>query len=560
MISTGLHIALNGNRFRFYCKLVLFLTIIMVYYPVLDNGFVWDDYDYVINNAHVNSGLKLSNIKWALSAEYSANWHPLTWISHMVDCENFGLRAAGHHFVSILLHAAVAIVFLNLLLLLNWGFYSAFFTAAFFALHPVNVECVAWISQRKTLICVLFTLFSIRGYVLYALHGKLKWYLISIACFLLAISSKPVAVSLPLLLAVLDFWPLSRFSGLSSTKKTGLFLEKIPYILISIAGALLTISAQHADNAIRTFDKYSVVTRTGNAFVSLWLYLGKLFWPFQPLSIFYPYRNVNWLLSVLAIAAFVLICLFCLKFVKRSPWFIAGWTWFVVALAPTLGIIQAGDQSHANRYLYLPMIGILVVLSSAIQNSRIARAAKGFLCVAGIAAVVVVSFCTKKQLGFWKDEVTVFSHVLSVAGPSPLVHNNLGWAYLESGDLKKAQDHFIELVRLKPSVVSYNNLAYAYIRSGDYDSVLNVLSGPEIKSSLDATSMMYQAGALAKLGRIDESIQKYRNVLEIDPENKTARRNLAQILMHKSKFGQPSLPGPGENIDPLKGKKIVRPR
>jgi len=442
--------------------LALFLvaTTVFSYWPTFSNGFLnYDDNGYVTQNSHLQQGLTAGSISWAFRATIMANWHPLTWISHMLDIQFFGLHSAGHHATSLVLHA-VNVALLFFLLRAATGFlWRSFLVAALFALHPLNVECVAWVSERKSLLCTFFLFLALLGYGWYVRKPGVGRYLLVAMLFALGLASKPMIITLPFALLLLDYWPLNRLPIPGSREETLVFLkklrplalEKLPLLLLSAASAYITVIAQARANTVALSGNFSLGVRVANALWSYLLYLLKAVWPLN-LAIFYPHPESTlavWkpALGLLAILAFTYFCLRQL----RQRYLIAGWLWYLGCLVPVIGFVQVGRQALADRYVYTPLIGIFVLLVwwLADHSRQWPRRAE---ILAGTAAAFLIFFAalTWKQTTYWKDSFTLFAHTLEITPVNFIAENNLGEAYMQAGRPDLAYDHFLHATQEKP--------------------------------------------------------------------------------------------------------------
>ncbi len=461
---------------------LLAVATLAVYYPATHNGFVdFDDGVYITHNEHAQTGLSWRNVEWAFRSIEAANWHPLTWISHMADCQVFGLNPAGHHAVNVLLHAINAVL-LFLLLHKATGFpWRSLCVAALFALHPLNVETVAWVSERKSLLSMLFSLLAVACYGWYARTPEAypqKWrrYVAVIFFFVLALLAKPMAVTLPVVLLILDFWPLERMPVPCSIgdaqiwkRAGGLLAEKIPLLAISVASSWITVVAQHRGEAMTSTSALAMQQRIGNAIVAYAKYIGKMFWP-SGLSYYYPHpgnRLATW--EILA-AALLLIAITAVVWRYRERrYLVFGWTLFVVTLLPVIGIVQVGLQAMADRYAYIPLIGLFVMmvweLSEAAERWHIPAAAQGAVAATlafALGAVTVIN------IGYWRDSVTLFSHAREVVPyANTRIETNLGAALVDSGRTDEGIEHFKIAESLAPDLfVAHFNIGYALAQAG----------------------------------------------------------------------------------------------
>ena len=442
--------------------LALFLAAITLcaYWPTFSNSFInYDDPGYVTQNNHIQSGLTTANIAWAFRATIMANWHPLTWISHMADITFFGLHPAGHHATSLLLHGINVILLFYLLLTATGFLWRSFVVAALFALHPLNVECVAWVSERKSLLCTLFLFLALFAYGWYVRRPGVGRYLPVALFFALGLAAKPMIITLPFALLLLDYWPLNRLPVPDGAASTRLFfqtlaplaLEKIPLLLLSAASAYITVIAQGRANTIAANALLPVSIRIPNAIWSYLLYLLKSLWPLR-LAVFYPHpENHLGLWKPLLAFAFVLIFTIVCFIQRRSRYLIAAWLWYLGCLVPVIGFVQVGRQAMADRYAYTPLLGIFVIAVWWTAD-RFAQLPHRSELLAGAAAIFLLFFgaLTWRQTAYWKNSFTLFNHTLAITSANFIAENNLGEAYMQIGQPDAAYEHFLRTTQAKP--------------------------------------------------------------------------------------------------------------
>jgi protein O-mannosyl-transferase len=428
--------------------LVLVAATLAVYNPVNRNAFVnFDDDHYITGNPHVLAGLNWDTVKWAFTNYYEANWHPLTWLSHALDAQLFGLNPVGHHYTNVILHALNAVL-LFLLLQSATGFtWRSLMVAALFALHPVNVESVAWASERKNVLSMMFLLLALLAYGWYARRPAVGRYTLVAALFACGLMSKPQVITLPFLLLLWDYWPLGRFSR-DPGKAPALLLEKLPFFLMSLASAVVTMQAQKAGGAIHSPILYPFWLRLENAIVSYSRYIGKAFWP-ASLSPLYPHPlDLLRFWQVIASAALLLTVTAFVIRNRRHGYLVTGWFWFLGALVPMIGLVQVGEQAMADRYAYLPFVGLFVMVCWGVGewgDSR--RISAAWLAVPALAAIAVLSVLTYRQIGYWRDSETLWSYALRVTSVrSYKAHFNLAVTYDAEGRYDEAVQQFREAI------------------------------------------------------------------------------------------------------------------
>ena len=445
------------------------MLIVVAYYPVLGNGFInFDDPSYVTANSKVQEGLSPDDIRWAFTTFYFYNWHPLTWTSHMLDIELFGLNPAGHHAMSLLLHIANSLLLFSLFRTMTGETIKSLFLAGLFALHPLHVEPVAWISGRKDLLSTFFGLLSMLLYVRYTRITKWSSYALCLLLFAAGLMAKPMLVTLPLMLLLMDFWPLGRMSTVAGEGRplSRLLAEKVPFLVLSIASSLITYLAQQQAREVARGG--SLIANISLALVNYGRYILKMFWPLK-LAAFYPYSPPSTWQTGLALAAVLIITAAALWNARRLPWLAFGWLWYLVTLAPVAGFVRIGQHSMADRYTYIPLIGLFVIVvwggaSLAARLSISRRAA-----AAGLSAIIIVcAALTNLQAATWHDSVTLFSHALEITENNSLAHKNLGTALAKRGELAAALDHVTESLRIQPEPLEYVSQAWLRLQLGDY--------------------------------------------------------------------------------------------
>jgi tetratricopeptide (TPR) repeat protein len=424
----------------------------------------------VTANAHVRQGLSWSNIRWAFTATVEANWHPLTWISHMADVQFFGLNAAGHHAVSVLFHA-INVVLLFFLLNRATGYtLRSAVVAALFAVHPLNVESVAWVAERKSLLCTLFFLLALWAYGWYVRKPGIGRYLGVALLFALGLMAKPMVITLPFVLLLLDYWPLQRIG-----KTSKLFAEKIPLFVMSAASALITVYAQHRGGALGIAVALPLNLRIKNAVYSYLAYIVKGIWP-SHLAVFYPHPENSLSMWKLLAAVAVLLAISALVWhFRRNKYLLVGWLWYLGTMVPVIGIVQVGRQAMADRYAYIPFIGLFVVviwlvadLFAVVRVSRLAAIAITVAILFGYAAASYI------QIGYWKNSITLFGHALQVTTGNGIAEDNFGAALMDLNRPDLALPHFEAAVQLIPQLATaHYNLATVLHRQNQLDAAMH---------------------------------------------------------------------------------------
>ena len=430
------------------------MVALALYNPVNQHPFVnYDDDRYVTENPHVRQGLTADTFRWALTSTEQANWHPLTWISHAVDVSLFRLNPRGHHFTSVLIHAINAILLFLLLMWATEKIGPSLFVAALFALHPINVESVAWVAERKNVLCTLFFFLTLWAYGWYAQKPGWKRYLAVAALFAAGLASKPMVITLPFALLLLDYWPLKRTA---SSSWPHLALEKLPLLALSLASAIITVAAQRAGGAVRTT---VLSARLANAAYAYAMYLWKMMWPAR-LAPMYPHPGASLNAMQVVPAALVLITISAAvwKFRERR-YLVTGWLWFLGTLVPVIGLVQVGDAAMADRYAYIPLIGIFVMIAFGVADlAESSRVGLGWVVPAAVVLIALAAV-THRQIDYWQSNVDLWSHTLAVTQNNFIAEDNLGGALILEGKEDEAQPHFAQAARISPrDPMSHSNL------------------------------------------------------------------------------------------------------
>ena len=534
-----------NKKYTFLIIIFLIVASCVAFGRVAGNDFVnFDDDYYITENNQIKSGINAASIKWAFTSLAVSNWHPLTWISHTLDWSLFGANASGHHLVSLLLHiGAVIFLFLFLNKTTN-NIWPAAFAAAFFALHPLRVESVAWVSERKDVLSMFFGMASLYAYAFYAESSKLYKYLLCLILFALALMSKPMLVSLPFVLMLLDYWPLGRWQKAVSVPIKDryqyvcrLLLEKAPFILLAIASIIVTFWAQDKGNSIITVESLNFYQRLSNAIVSYVAYLGRIFWP-ADLAIFYPYQFSPPQWKILASALILIVIMITvLYYIRKLPFLFVGWFWYLGTLVPVIGLVQVGKQAMADRYTYLPSIGIAMILAWLIQFLfQRTGLRKKLLFSTATAVLCMLGFLTWMQCGYWKDSATLFNHTLRVTKDNYLAHNNLGVALSTQGITKEAIYHYNKAILIKPDYAeAYYNRGIDYNSLGHYQRAIEDYS-KAIRMKPNFAATYYNRGiAYAYLGANQMAIEDYDKSINIKPDYAEAYNNRGNVY---AKLGQ----------------------
>lgn len=513
--------------------LLLLLVTFAAYLPALRADFVnFDDEPYVTANPHVQSGLTWKEIPWAFNVGYLGNWHPLTWMSHMLDCQLFGLRPAGPHAVNLLLHLANTLLLLVLLRRVTGSLWRSAFVAALFAVHPMHVESVAWVAERKDVLSTLFWLLTMWAYVRYTEVRSRSRYAVVLVSFALGLMSKPTLVTLPLILLLFDYWPLGRWADAPRDARWRLVREKLPLFAMSAAASVVTFLAQQRGGGVRTMTELSLSSRLGNAPMAYANYIGKMLWPAK-LAVFYPHPVSIPAWQVLAaVVLLVAVTVLVVRSAHSRPYLLMGWLWYLAVLVPMIGLVQVGRQAMADRYTYVSFIGLFVMIAWGVSDGLRAwvqrrggagRPGTSLLAAVSLVVIVVLAGCTWRQAGLWRDSVTLWKHALSVTGGSSLAYYNLGTAYAKNGNYAEAIEASKQAIRLNPDYAdAYNNLGAAYGRLGKYAEAVEALK-QAIRVNPNSADAHFNLGAdYHRLGRFAEAADAYRQAIRLNPNDADA--------------------------------------
>ena len=524
----------GGPRAHALAAVLLLLALSLIYGRCGGFDYVdYDDVDYVVRTEAVSAGLSADGVRWAFSAFHKSNWHPLTWISHMIDVSLFGLAPGPAHLVNVAFHGANSLLVyaFALALLRNWR--ASLLVAYLFLAHPLHVESVGWIAERKDVLCAMFYLLSLLAYLRYAARPGAGRYALLLFAFVLALLSKPMAVTLPVALLLLDFWPLGRFGaepapilGRRAPAFVALVAEKIPLFALSLASGIVTLAAQAA--ALSPIELVTPGERLMNSVVAYATYLRDLVAPVR-LTIMHPLVAIDFLASFLpSLLALGAVSFAALVWRKRYPWLLFGWLWFLLLLLPVIGLIQVGPQSHADRYMYLPSIGLFLALGAAV--ARLGGAASNRALLALAPALLFYSFIAWVQLGYWSGSYMLLTRVIDVVGESAQAHTNLASYYLREGRVPEAEAHAMKGLSLSPgSAEPYAVLGAVLAARKDYAGAEQMYRVALSKAPGDARMLNNLGFYAEQMGRLEEARQLFAAAFKADPNLYKVRENLKRV-------------------------------
>ncbi len=531
--------------------LCLALLTLVTYWQTFHHDFVaYDDEQYVTMNPYVQQGLTRDSIKWAFTTYHASNWHPLTWLSHMLDQRLFGMSPVGPHAINLVLHIANTVLLLFVLRRMTKSLWKSAFVAALFALHPMHVESVAWVAERKDVLSTLFMLLTIWAYVKYSESPNVKRYLPVALLFGLGLICKPSLVTLPFALLLLDYWPLNRARSTKHRSPWHLVLEKVPLIIMAVLSSGATYWAQRAGGAmILADDRLSVPIRLDNAVISYLNYIGRMFWP-HDMAIFYPHPTGHIPVWQIVGSTIVLVALtfLVLKLGRRHPYLAVGWLWYLGVLVPMIGLVQVGKAAMADRYTYVSYIGLFIILAWGVPECMGVREHVGVgdgnshtpkrpyshtLPLAVAAAVIIAAMCVGSwfQLRYWQNPMTLFGHALAVTTGNDSAHIQVGNWLFKEGKTKEAIEHYKAALRANPYADrAHTNLGNAYGRLGKTDLAIK-----EYEAALalrENPIAYYNLGNLySRQGKLDKAVAFFEKALKIQPDYLEARANLANTLV-----------------------------
>ena len=526
------------HRETLICLFLVLITL-FVYIQVVSFEFINYDTDrYVYENLYVKAGLSKKSMGWAFSTLYASNWHPVTWLSHMLDVELFGLKPGCHHFSNVFFHSVNTLLLFLILARMSGDIWKSGLVAALFAIHPLHVQSVAWIAERKDVLSTFFALLAVGSYLRYVRCPRIGRYMPVLIFFVLSLMSKPMLVTLPFVLLLIDCWPLKRFnlemhsksdgSGSQMPVKVFLIVEKIPLFLVSAASCMVTLYVQQDGGAVGSLALYPLHLRIVNALVSYASYIGKMVWPVN-LAVVYPYLGEFPAWQIWAVCLLLSsISFLVIKNYKSRPWLLVGWLWYLGTLLPVIGLVQAGSQAMADRYTYVPLIGMFIFLvwglSDLFERFRVKQFLIVIITTTVLSGLIAVSW---NQVGYWQNSITLFEHTLDVTKNNYVAHNNLGHRLLELKKTDEALQHFAKSIEINSEFeIAHLNLGLAFSRQGKLNQAIKHYSKAlQIKPHYTVAHNNL-GNAWYRLDKADKAYEHYLEAINTDPTYAEAYNNL----------------------------------
>jgi tetratricopeptide (TPR) repeat protein len=533
--------------------LVLALATFIAYGQLQRNGFIdYDDAAYVTENPQVKAGITRESVVWAFTSSHVGNWHPLTSLSHMLDCELFGLNPLWHHMTSLLFHVLNSLLLFSVLKKTSGATWASAFVAAAFAMHPLHVESVAWVAERKDVLSGFFWMLTMAAYVRYTERPRIGRYLVVVLAFCLGLMAKPMLVTLPFVLLLLDYWPLGRFQwarqiGLKTARRSELMIvnykgatlqrivcEKVPLFVLSAVSSIVTFLVQRSAAAVAGTDVISIDLRIANTFVSYVRYIGKTIWPTR-LAVFYPHLRDSLPMWQAVCAALLVVAITAgtIWRARRECWLPVGWLWYLGTLVPVIGLVQVGAQAMADRYTYIPVIGLFIIIAWGLPELTARLPYKNIILRGmGVGVVLAMMVCTWRQVGYWQNSYTLFEHALDVTSNNYVAHRGLGTVLFKQGRFEEAISHYKETLRNKPHHANtLGDLGLALLQLERYDEAVRHFHRA-LEGKGDTQKWYRGLGtALYRLGRPEEAIVQYRQALKLDANNEMVHKSLAIALV-----------------------------
>jgi protein O-mannosyl-transferase len=518
-----------------WASLGLVAAVAIAYWPTHRFGFVrFDDPTYVTENPHIVSGLTWSGIQWAFTSGYGANWHPLTWVSHMLDVQLFGFDGGAHHVTNIVIHALTTVLLLGVMFRMTGALWRSVVVAALFGLHPIHVESVAWVAERKDVLSAFFWVLTLWAYTSYVRRPRATAYAWVVGMFALGLMSKPMVVTLPFVLLLVDLWPFRRIELNENwwTSARPLIWEKLPLFGLSVASSVITFLVQRQGGTVASSAGLPLAGRLGNALIAYVGYIAKMFWPLH-LAAYYPYaRPLPTTLVMVSALLLIVASIAAIALARRHPYVLVGWLWYLGTLIPAIGIVQVGTQSMADRYTYIPLIGISIILAWGVADA-LSRWPQSKLATASVAtvALLVCTIATRLQVRYWESSTTLWKHALAVTTDNYAAHTYYGNALATAGDVPGAIAQYTEAIRIRPDYPeAHNNIGPALAGQGKLEEAINHFKEAIRLRPNYADAYSNLGVALATGGKFDEAITQYRQSIKLDPDNARTHMNLGISL------------------------------
>ncbi|MDD5134976.1 MAG: tetratricopeptide repeat protein [Phycisphaerae bacterium] len=520
----------------------LTLSVLSVFWQVRNFDFInYDDNTYISDNSYVFNGLNSDGVLWAFTTGHSANWHPLTWLSLMLDCQLFGADSGKIHLINLFFHIANTLLLFAVLKKMTGSLWPSAFVAAAFAIHPMHIESVAWISERKDVLSTFFLLLTLASYIGYAKRASVFRYITTLMIFAFGLMAKPMLVTLPFVLLLLDYWPMGRF-GTVKKKKTDasqktfgfLVLEKVPFFVLAAVSSVITFFVQRRGGAVADINILSLESRIANVFLSYARYVGKMFWP-RNLAVFYPYDADSFVFWQVAICILVVLAVsfFVIRLAKKQKYLFVGWFWFVGTLVPVIGLVQTGGQSIADRYTYISYIGLFIMLAwglSELLSKWLHR--KIILAISAAIVLTAMGICTHKQIGYWKNSSTLFSRALAVTENNYIAYTSLADDLRTRGEVAPAIEYYKKALQIAPSHAdAVLGMGCALTNEGNLTQAAEYLK-KSLQLKPNHALAHYNFGiVLQKQGRFAESLDSFAKAVQLDPGSAEAHNNLGNLLV-----------------------------
>jgi Tfp pilus assembly protein PilF len=525
----------------------LALTTAAVFYQVCTYDFVdYDDPDYVYKNPNIQAGITPEAIKWAFSTGHASNWHPLTWLSHMLDWQLFGPKARGHHLTNLIFHIANTLLLFIVLKQMTHKLWPSAFVAVLFALHPLHVESVAWVAERKDVLSTFFWMLTMWAYVRFVSRPKIASYLPVVVFLALGLMSKPMLVTLPFVLLLLDYWPLDRFSpkrGKAGSKYSlsYLLIEKVPLFAMVLASCIVTFIVQKKGGAVYAIKDYGLLIRFANAFISYMRYIGKMIWPAR-LAVFYPHagQNISILYAVISAVVLLAVTILIFRFAADHRYLVTGWLWYLGTLVPVIGLVQVGEQALSDRYSYITLTGLFIIIAWGVPDLLAKwRYKKIALTLAGLLIILAMSICTHFQLRLWQNSLTLFQHAYGVTEDNYIAHYRIAAYLREQGRLDEAIYHYRRVIEINPYAADvYLDLGAALTAKGKFAEAI-FFYNKALQIAPDLIELRINLGlTLMESGKLEEAVKEYEKILRIQPQNAFAYNNLGVVFLRQRKFDE----------------------